>query len=70
MSRCRQHDPEFMARVALEAVKGEARAGSERWGEFYKRRRPHTALGERSRDTAYWFGRETEKPGWQAESVA
>jgi putative transposase len=48
----------------------EARDGIGRWVEFYNKRRPHTALGGRSPATAYWFGRETEKPDWQAKSVA
>ncbi len=48
----------------------EARAGIGRWIEFYNKRRPHTAHDGRAPDTAYWFGRETEKPDWQAKSVA
>ena len=48
----------------------EARAGIGRWIEFYNKRRPHTAHDGRTPDTAYWFGRETEKPDWQAKSVA
>ncbi len=31
---------------------------------------PPTALGGTTPDTAYWFGREMEKPDWQAKSVA
>jgi len=48
----------------------EARAGIGRWIEFYNNRRPHTAHDGRTPDTAYWFGGETEKPDWQAKSVA
>ena len=48
----------------------EARAGIGRWIEFYNKRRPHTAHHGRTPDTAYWFGREMEKPDWQAKSVA
>ena len=48
----------------------EAREGIGRWIEFYNQRRPHTAHGGRTPDIAYWFGRETEKPDWQAKSVA
>jgi len=48
----------------------EARAGIGRWIEFYNQRRPHTAHDGRAPDTAYWFGRKTEKTDWQAKSVA
>ncbi len=47
-----------------------ARAGIGRWIEFYNNRRPHTAHDGRTPDTAYWFGRETEKTDWPAKSVA
>ncbi len=85
MSKRGQHNPGFKARVALEAVKGErtvaedlyawsggreALAGIGRWIDFYNQRRPHTALGGRTPDAAYWFERGTEKPDWQAKSVA
>jgi hypothetical protein len=33
-------------------------------------RRPHTALGGRTPAAAYWSGRKTEQPDWQAKSVA
>jgi putative transposase len=48
----------------------EARTGIGRWIEFYNNRRPHTALGGRTPATAYWSGTNTEKPDWQAKSVA
>ena len=40
------------------------------WMDFYNQRRPHTALDGRTPDIAYWLGRETEQPDWQARSVA
>ena len=61
MSKRRRHNLEFKARVALEAVNGERAVA-----ELANRYR-HDG---RTPDTAYWFGREMEKPDWQAKSVA
>ena len=53
MTKRKQHNPEFKARVALEAVKGyadgrAARAGIDVWIEFYNDRRPHHTRGDRT----------------------
>jgi len=65
MSKRKQHSPEFKAKVALEALKGEqtvARAGVGKWIEFYNRKRPHTALGGKPPAVVYWQRNETTQP--------
>ena len=40
---------------------GEARAGIGRWIDFYNRRRPHSALGDRTPEEAYAIKTNPEK---------
>ncbi len=48
----------------------QAKAGVDKWIEFYNRRRPHSALGGRPPAVAYWQYIETNQPNQQMQEVA
>ena len=48
----------------------EARAGVQKWIEFYNCKRPHSALGGKPPAVVYWQNIETHKPDQQERKVA
>ncbi|WP_232617745.1 IS3 family transposase [Pseudooceanicola antarcticus] len=48
----------------------EAKAGVGKWIEFYKRKRPHSALGGKPPAVVYWLKKNETQPGQQEQRVA
>jgi hypothetical protein len=72
MSKRRNHDAAFKARVALEALneaihKSQAKAGVGRWITFYNHQRPHAAHGGQPPAVVYFNNIETDQ---QVQAVA
>ena len=48
----------------------EAKAGVDKWIEFYNRKRPHSALGGKPPAAVYWLRKEETQHGQQEQRVA
>ena len=69
MSKRKQPAPEFNAKVALEALKGEKTA-IQTWMTFYNHLRPHSALGGKPPALVSWQKDDISQPDQQVQQVA